>query len=96
MKTISVSDEDYEILMELSKELQTQENDHQAFPYFWEPRSEKSVQGSEDDTPLAYHDCSTYEFEELEESCPELWDEFINKNDFQMVHIIQILIVIGS
>lgn len=43
MKTIQVSDEDYETLMELSKELQQQENQSQAFPYFWEPSSKKIV-----------------------------------------------------
>jgi len=32
---ISVSEKDYKILMELSKELQLQENDNQACPYFW-------------------------------------------------------------
>jgi len=41
MKTIQVSDEDYKTLMELSRELQLQDNDCQAFPYFWEPASEK-------------------------------------------------------
>jgi len=39
MKTFTVSDEDYNTLMELSKELQTQDNNYQAFPYFWEPSS---------------------------------------------------------
>lgn len=43
MKTIEVRDEDYEVLMELSKELQLQENDYQAFPYYWEARSDKMV-----------------------------------------------------
>jgi len=43
MKTIEVSNENYEILMELSKELQLQNNNHQAFPYFWEPSSLKPV-----------------------------------------------------
>jgi hypothetical protein len=85
MKNIQVSDADYEILMELSKELQTQENDHQAFPYFWEPHSEKCVQGGEDDTPLAYHDCETYYFEDLEEDQPELWEEFLLQGSFGKV-----------
>lgn len=35
MKTITVSDEDYKVLMELSKELQKQDNHGQAFSYFW-------------------------------------------------------------
>jgi len=43
MKTIEVSDEDYENLMELSKELQTQPHHGQAFPRFWEPHSEYLV-----------------------------------------------------
>lgn len=49
MKTIEVSDEDYETLMSLSKELQTQDNHCQAFPYFWEPSSEKLVPNVNDE-----------------------------------------------
>jgi len=41
MKQIQVSDHDYDTLMELSKELQLQDNDWNAFPYFWEPMSKK-------------------------------------------------------
>lgn len=43
MKTIEVSDKDYDILMELSKELQLQDNYGNAFPYFWEPSSIRQV-----------------------------------------------------
>lgn len=43
MKTITISDKDYNDLMEFSKELQTQANHSQAFPYYWEPASEKLV-----------------------------------------------------
>jgi len=39
MKTIEFTDEDHATLLELCKEIQTQENDGQAFPYFWEPMS---------------------------------------------------------
>lgn len=49
MKTIEVSDEDYETLMSLSKELQLQDNHCQAFPYFWEPSSEKLVPNVNDE-----------------------------------------------
>jgi hypothetical protein len=41
LKTIELTDADYETLMELSRELQTQTNNCQAFPYFWEPSSMK-------------------------------------------------------
>lgn len=41
MKKIKVSDADYEVLMSLSKELQLQPNHHQAFPYYWEPQSDR-------------------------------------------------------
>jgi signal-transduction protein with cAMP-binding, CBS, and nucleotidyltransferase domain len=52
MKTIQVSDEDYKTLMDLSKELQTQTNNHQAFPYFWEPASERRVYNMHDEGRL--------------------------------------------
>lgn len=43
MKTIELSDDDYETLMQLTKELREQPNHYQAFPYFWEPQSERLV-----------------------------------------------------
>lgn len=54
MRSIKLSEKDYKLLMELSKELQTQENDYQAFPYFWGPRSTKEVVGTEDDTAMVF------------------------------------------
>lgn len=41
MKKIKVSDADYETLMSLSKELQLQPSHGQAFPRYWEPRSDR-------------------------------------------------------
>jgi hypothetical protein len=65
MKQIYVSDEDYETIMELSKELQMQENDYQAFPYFWSPRSTKKVLGTDDDEKIFYKDGGVNTAEEL-------------------------------
>lgn len=56
MKTIQMSDEDYKTLMELSKELQTQQHDSQAFPRFWSPRSTKYEIGTGDDEKGFYFD----------------------------------------
>ena len=79
MKQISVSDEDYEILMELSKELQLQENDHQAFPYFWEPCSEKTIQGTEEDDHVIYSvsNCCKEDPKDLAEEEPDLFKSFL-------------------
>lgn len=65
MKTIQVSNKDYETLMQLSKELQTQKNDYQAFPYFWSPRSTKFGIGTSDDEKTFYKDDSVDTAEEL-------------------------------
>jgi len=54
MKKLNLTDNEYDLLMSLSKELQEQDNDWQAFPYFWEPRSTKTVLGTEDDNPIIY------------------------------------------
>lgn len=66
MKTIQMSDSDYDSLMELAKELQVQDNVGQGFPYFWSPRSTKSVIGGEDDTPMVFDDkaCKSYSLKE--------------------------------
>jgi hypothetical protein len=79
MKTIELSDEDYDALMELSEELQRQENDSQAFPYFWGPRSTKSGIGTEDDTPLVYDGsaCETSTLSGYAENNDELFSEFL-------------------
>lgn len=83
MKQITVSDEDYETLMELSKELQTQENDHQAFPYFWSPRSTKKVIGTDDDELLIYDsdDCETSTLKDLATENEELFNSFLKFED---------------
>lgn len=78
MKHITVTDEDYKTLMELSKELQLQENDSQAFPYFWEPISTKKVGCSEGDSgaqKLIYNDGDTYNQEEFEKEYGDLDDQ---------------------
>jgi len=69
MKTIELSDKDYDSLMELTKELQTQENDGQAHPYFWEPMSGRYEQDPNEDGELMFvFDSSSYTPEEL-------WDD---------------------
>lgn len=68
-KKIELSDSDYDSLMELCKEMQTQENDCQAHPYYWEPRSSKPVQSPNEEGELmfGYDDSS---------STPEnMWDD---------------------
>lgn len=83
MKTINVSDKDYEILMELSKELQLQENDHQAFPYYWEARSDKMVVSlnGEGEYFKIYYEGETHDIEYFVENYPDLWLEFL-KSEF--------------
>jgi hypothetical protein len=85
MKTINVSDKDYELLMELSRELQAQENDHQAFPYFWSPRSTKDGIGTEDDTPMVYDNdaAETYTLEEYSKVNERLFRKFLNENELE-------------
>ena len=72
MKTIHISDEDYETLMELSKELQTQENDGQAFPYFWVPTSKKLEQDPNDNGSVTI----ILDTRNNEEFSPEEWAEY--------------------
>lgn len=79
MKNIQVSDEDYKVLMELSKELQLQDNNGQAFPYFWEPSSIKEEQGNEDDTPMVYNEGETYTLEECSIEYPDIYSNFLYK-----------------
>jgi len=78
-KTIPLSKKDYQVLMELSKELQTQTNNYQAYPYFWEPSSYKTVVNihGEGELTEVYHDCETYDLKEFAES-----DEFENYRKF--------------
>lgn len=79
MKAITITDKDYELLMELSKELQLQENDCQAFPYFWHPISTKDGIGTEDDTPILYDNnaADTITVEQYAEDNPELFKEYL-------------------
>jgi hypothetical protein len=76
MKTIEVSDKDYEILMELSKELQTQDNHGQAFPYFWNPSGIEHVPDEQGDIVTIIVDCEQYTPEDFAEYDPELWNKF--------------------
>ena len=85
MKTITISDEDYKTLMDLSKELQTQENDYQAFPYYWEPsslRTERNFHG-EGAIVVAYdcRNCEKTTPKELIEEAPDLWESFLELSD---------------
>ena len=78
MKTIELSDENYEILMELSKELQLQDNNHQAFPYFWEPSSMKAVldANGEGDIIEVVKDCELQDLESFAEYEEDHWNNF--------------------
>lgn len=84
MKTITVSDEDYKTLMELSKELQTQANHHQAFPYFWEPSSKKREVNQHGEGSLVVfinEDSELCEPLEIWQDDEDLKNEFINDQD---------------
>jgi len=85
MKTIQVKDEDYKLLMELSKELQTQANHSQAFPYFWEPASEELVVDVNDEGEVDYvfdHSRNeSYTLEEYADCVPGSWKLFLSSID---------------
>lgn len=88
MKTINVSDEDYETLMELSKELQLQDNNGQAFPYFWTPSSLKLEIDPNDEGEVEeiYYDSETYDNTEegLEiffDNNEGIWEKFCIANE---------------
>lgn len=83
MPTIEISEKDHKLLMELSKELQTQENDSQAFPYFWGPRSTKAGIGTEDDTKIIYDStmAETYTLEEFAECNEEVFAGYLSSED---------------
>lgn len=80
MKTINVSDKDYEILMELSKELQLQENDRQIFPYYWEARSDKFSQSPNGEGEFfeIYLDGETYDISYFSED-EEIWANYLKE-----------------
>ena len=83
MKTIRIEDEDYEILTSLLKELQTQENNHQAFPYFWVPASERLMfDHNNEGKVIQIYDpknAESYTPEEYASGNPLLWDAFLEK-----------------
>jgi hypothetical protein len=79
MKTIELSDEDYDTLMELSKEYQTQSNDGNAFPYFWEPSSSKLVlnRNGEGEVTKIYKDGEEYTPQQFAELNEDYFNQFI-------------------
>lgn len=79
MKTLQLSEEDYETLMELSKELQTQPNHSQAFPYFWEPASEQLIPNDDGDVIRVFDHDSADEMslEEFGEHRREIREMFL-------------------
>jgi len=87
MKTIQISDEDYQALMEFSKELQTQANHSQAFPYFWEPASEKLVLDPNDEGEVTEifleGDNETMSPEDYAEKNPRLYSNFLEHQEFE-------------
>ena len=82
MKTIELSDEDYNTLMELSKEYQTQSNDGNAFPYLWEPSGSKLVPNvnGEGEVTKIYKDCEEYTPQQFAELNENDFDAFIEEN----------------
>jgi hypothetical protein len=85
MKTIELSDYDYDTLMELSKEYQTQSNDGNAFPYFWEASSSKLVSNinGEGEITKVYKDSEEYTPQEFAELNEEDFNAFISdKRDY--------------
>ena len=80
MKTIEFDDETYDSLMDLVKELQTQDNDRTAFPFIWSPASRqwKPCPNGCGERTIVYSspDNDSYTFEEFTESHPELLEEF--------------------
>jgi len=85
MKTIRISDEDYKSLMEFSKELQTQENHSQAFPYFWEPASEKLEINVNDEGEVVmvydWEQAESYTPEDYADCHPEFYDSFLRDQE---------------
>ena len=81
MKTITVSDADYETLMNLSKELQLQPNHGQAFPYYWEPRSDKRDYdlNGEGELEIVVLGSEEYDLVELAKEEPELFGDFLSE-----------------
>ncbi len=84
MKTIQVSDEDYEVLMGSSKELQMQPNHSQAFPYYWEASSGTRQINPHDEGKIVmlYDDdnSESYSPKEFAEYNPQLYEAFLRNN----------------
>lgn len=83
IRKLEVREEDYTLLKELVHELQTQENDSQAFPYFWGPRSKQESLGTSDDTPMVYdtESAESYTLEGYAECNEEVFSIFLSNND---------------
>lgn len=95
-KYIEVSDDDYNILMELSKELQIQDNDGQAFPYYWSPSSlEYITDYYNGDITMILIDDEPCPITEFKEQYPEEYDIFLKEfiDDYNRAFDIDIDIV---
>lgn len=81
MKTIELTDEQYELLQSLVQELQTQPNWLQAFPYFWVPSSLKKVPNVNDEgrevTIFDSDYCEQYTPREYAEEFEDRWEAFL-------------------
>jgi len=97
MKTIQVSDEIYDSLMELSKELNTQSHRGTAMPYFFQVQTNKKIAVPEGNGIEALHmDGSLIESDkEIEEAVNEYkgWDdattEFNHLQDYEIEIILE-------
>ena len=77
MKTISISDEDYEFLKDLKHELNTQDNDGTADPVYWGVMEEEEVWAPEGcGYPKVTHDDGSWTLEEAVEVVNEIIHEY--------------------
>ncbi|GEM_PF-2858880 len=83
MPTIEIDQSDYDLLMAMSKELQMQENDSQAFPYFWGPMSKKEGIGTNDDEPRIYdgNAAETYTPDDFADNNEDKFSLFLAENE---------------
>lgn len=85
MRTIELTDEQYDLLQSLVKELQTQPNWSQAFPYFWVPSSLKKVPNVNDEgVEVTIFDpdyCDHYTPKEYAEEYEDRWQDFLEYTD---------------
>lgn len=97
MKTIEISDEVYDGLMEISKELNTQSHRGTAMPYFFQVQTRKQIAVPEGNGIEAWHlDGSIIESrEEIKEAVDEYKDwneetsEFDNLEDYDIESILE-------